>query len=168
MFMKTDRDRQRQTCRWPLAGLLPLAPVLAGFAVFAVFTVCTPFAFRRSASVAACSLQLQAACSVQRAACRVPCAECSWLLPDFVDDASPVKLRTAQPGSRHIGLCIAWLLEFIYLELASVSKYFAEAPGCVALFTKFVDGVHSVNVACTHDFEFLDDVNRLWLRRQKI
>ena len=80
-------------------------------------------------------------------------------LPDFVDDASPVKLRTAQRGSRHLGLCIAYRLDFIYLEFASVSKYFAEALGCVNLFTKFVDGVHSVNVACTHDFKLLDDVN---------
>ena len=100
--------------------------------------------------------------------CRVPCAVRSWLLPDFVDDASPVKLRTAQPGSRHIGPCIAYRLDFIYLEFALVSKYFAEALGCVNLFTKFVDGVHSVNVACTHDFEFLDDETRLWLRLQKI
>ena len=100
--------------------------------------------------------------------CRVPFAVRSWLLPVFVDDASPLKLRTAQPGSRHIGLCIAYLLDFIYLQLASVSKYFAEAIGCVNLFTKFVDGVHSVNVACAHDFEFLDDKTRLWLRLQKI
>ena len=98
----------------------------------------------------------------------MPSAVRSWLLPDFVDDASPVKLRTAQPGSRHIGLCIAYLLDFIYLELASVSKYFAEALGYVNLFTKFDDGVHSVNVACTHDFEFLDDETRQWLRLQKI
>ena len=85
--------------------------------------------------------------AVPCAVCRVPFAVRSWLLPDFVDDASPVKLRTAQPGSRHIGLCIAYRLDFIYLELASVSKYFAEALGCVNLFTKFVDGVHSVHVA---------------------
>ena len=97
----------------------------------------------------------------------MPFADRSWLLADFVDDASPVKLRTAQFGSRHTGRCIAYLLDFIYLELASVSKYFAEALGCINLFTKFVDGVHSVNVACTHDFEFLDDVTRLWLRLQK-
>ena len=98
----------------------------------------------------------------------MPFAVRSWPLPDFVDDASPVKLRTAQRGSRHLGLCIAYRLDFIYLEFASVSKYFAEALGCVNLFTKFADGVHSVNVACTHDLEFLDDETRLWLRPQKI
>ena len=240
--MKTDRDRQRLTCRWPLAGLLPLSLVLAGFAVFAVFAVCTPFAFHRSpfavrrspltvcsvqcavcsVQCAVCSVQCAvcsvqcAVCSVQCAVCssqfavcrlpfvlfrsllvlfrspfavrrlpftvgrvpcavcRVPCAMCrlpcavrSWLRPDFVDDARAVKLRTAQFGSRHTGRCIAYLLDFIYLELASVSKYFAEALGRVNLFTKFFDGVHSVNVACTHDFEFLDDVTRLWLCLQK-
>ena len=102
--------------------------------------------------------------------CRVlhrwPCAVRFWLFPDFVDNASPVKLRTAQPGSRHTGLCIAYLLDFIYQELASVSEYFADALGCVNLFSKFVDGAHSVHVACTHDFEILDDVTRLWLRLQ--
>ena len=98
--------------------------------------------------------------------CRVPFAVRSWLLPDFVGDASPVKPRTAQSGSRHVGLCVAYLLDFIHVELASVSKYFAEALGCVNLFTKFVDGVHSVNVAGTHDYEFLNDVTRLWLRLQ--
>ena len=108
-----------------------------------------------------------AACSLPFAVCRVPFADRSWLLADFVDDASPVKLRTAQFGSRHTGRCIAYLLDFIYLELASVSKDFAEALGCINLFTKFVEGVHTVNVACTHDFEFLDDVTRLWLRLQK-
>ena len=77
-----------------------------------------------------------------------------------------MKLWTAQPGSRHDGLCIEYLLDFIYPELVSVLKYFAEALGCVILFTKFVDGVHFVNVQCTHDFEFLEDVTRLWLHLQ--
>ena len=115
------------------------------------------------------------------AVCRVPCAVCrvpfanhrspfalaSLILrdvghehptqhPNFADDAIPVKLWTAQPDSRHDGLCIAYLLDFIYPELASVSKHFAEALGCVNLFTRLVDGVHSVNVDCTHDFGFLD------------
>ena len=72
------------------------------------------------------------------AVCRVLCAVRSWLLPDFVDDASPVKLRTAQHGSRHIGLRVAYLLGFTYLELASVSKYFYEALDRVNLCTKFV------------------------------
>ena len=67
-----------------------------------------------------------------------------------------MKLWTAQPDSRHDDLCIAYLLDFIYLELASVSKNFAESLGCVNLCTKFVDGVHFVNVDCTHDFGFLD------------
>ena len=77
-----------------------------------------------------------------------------------------MKLWTAQPGSRHDGLCIAYLLDFIYPELVSVSKHFAEALGCVNLFPKLVDGVYSVNVECTHDFGFLDDVARLWLHLQ--
>ena len=86
--------------------------------------------------------------------------------PDFADDAIAVKLWTAQPDSRHDDLCIAHLLDFIYLELVSVSKHFAEALGCVILFTKFVDGVHFVNIDCTHDSGFLDDVTRLWLHLQ--
>ena len=81
-------------------------------------------------------------------------------LRNFADNAIPVKLCTAQPGSRHNGFCIAYLLEFIYPKLVPVSKHFAEALGCVNLFTKFVEGAHIVNVACTHDFGFLD-VTRL-------
>ena len=81
--------------------------------------------------------------------------------PDFADAAIPVKLWTAQSDSRHNGLCIAYLLDFIYLELVSVLKYFSEALSCVNFFTKFVDGVCSVNVDCTHDSGFLDDVTRL-------
>ena len=229
--MKTDRDRQRLTCRWPLAGLLPLSLVLSPVLLCLPFLRCarlSPFTVRRSpfaavqccslcsvqcavcsvqcavcsvqcavcsvqcavcsVQCAVCSVQCSvqcavcsgqwAVCSVQCAVCssqfavwrlpftvgRVPCAVCrlpcavcrlpcavrSWLRPDFVDDASAVKLRTAKFGSRHTGRCIAYLLEFIYLELASVSEYFAEALGCVNLFTKFVDGVHSVHVACMY------------------
>ena len=126
-----------------------------------------------SGQCAVCSVQIAvpslscAVCRLPCAVCRLPCAVRSWLRPDFVDDASAVKLRTAQFGSCHTGRCIAYLLEFIYLELASVSEYFGEALGCVNLFTKFVVGVHSVNVACTHDFEFLDYVTSLWLRLDK-
>ena len=72
-----------------------------------------------------------------------------------------MKLWTAQSDSRHDGLCIAYLLDFIYLELVSVLKYFSDALSCVNFFTKFVDGVCSVNVDCTHDSGFLDDVTRL-------
>ena len=86
--------------------------------------------------------------------------------PDFVNDAVLVKLWTAEPGSRHNDFCIAYLLDFIFRKLASVSKYFAEALCCVNFFTKFVDGVHSVIVQCTHDSGFLDDVTRLWLHLQ--
>ena len=72
-----------------------------------------------------------------------------------------MKLWTAQPGSRHDGLCIAYLLDIIYLELVSVLKCFAESLGCVILCTKFVDGVHFVNIECTHDSGSLNDVTRL-------
>ena len=82
MFMKTDRDRQRLACRWPLAGLLPLSLVLAGCSC-CVCRFCGVHAFRLSplqfAAVAAvCSVQLQfAVCSVQCAVCSVQCAVCS-------------------------------------------------------------------------------------------
>ena len=77
-----------------------------------------------------------------------------------------MKLWTAQPDSRHDDLCIAYLLDIIYPKLASDSKHFAEALGCVNLSTRLVDGVHSVNVECTHDSGSLNDVTRVWLHIQ--
>ena len=61
----------------------------------------------------------------------------------------------------HNGLCIAYLLDIIYLELVSVLKYFAEVLSSVNLLTKFVDGVCSVNMECTHDSGFVADLTHL-------
>ena len=109
-----------------------------------------------------------AVCRLPFAVCSVPFADRSWLLADFVDDASAVKLRTAQFGSCHTGRCIAYLLEFIYLSLPRSQSILVKLlavstclPSLLLEFTLYM------LLVCTHDFEFLDDETRVELRLDK-
>ena len=109
-----------------------------------------------------------AVCRLPCAVCRLPCAVRSWLRPDFVDDASAVKLRTAPFGSCHTGRCIAYLLEFIYLSLPRSQSILVKLlavstclPSLLLEFTLYM------LLVCTHDFEFLDDETRVDLRLDK-
>ena len=149
MFLKTDRDRPTLTAtdlskrqwlfavRCSFAAVVVFALFMVFFAVFHCFLM--PFVLCRS-RIALGSLIL-----------RDVGHEHATQHPDFVNDAVLVKLWTVEPGSRHNDFCIAYLLDFIFRKLVSVLKCFAEALGCVILCTKLVDGVHFVNVQCTHD-----------------
>ena len=92
MFLKTDRDRQRQTKTGLLKRRLSFA-VRWSFAIVAVFAVFAVYAIRRSPfAFSVCRLRLPLIL-------RNVDHEHATRLPDFADDAVPVKLWTAQPES---------------------------------------------------------------------